>query len=46
VPPATRDTLLVATYVVVVFSIFVQGLTIGRLAKLVPATDETNAAAK
>jgi CPA1 family monovalent cation:H+ antiporter len=41
-PPAARDTLLVATYVVVVFSIFVQGLTVGRLAKLVPADDNAS----
>lgn len=46
VPPAARDTLLVTTYVVVVFSIFVQGLTIGRMARLVPATDESNVSVK
>ena len=35
-PPETRNTLLVATYVVVVFSIFVQGLTVGRMAAMIP----------
>ena len=32
-PGAARDTLLTATYVVVVFSILVQGLTIGRVVR-------------
>ena len=35
-PAETRNTLLVATYVVVVFSIFVQGLTVGRMAGMIP----------
>lgn len=33
VPPATRELLLTVTYVVVIFSVSVQGLTIGRLAR-------------
>ncbi|MFT7462050.1 MAG: CPA1 family monovalent cation:H+ antiporter [Pseudohongiellaceae bacterium] len=35
-PAAARNTLLLVTYVVVVFSIFVQGLSVGRLAALIP----------
>ena len=35
-PGAARDTLLMVTYVVVVFSILVQGLTVGRLVALIP----------
>ena len=34
-PGAERDAILVATYVVVIFSILVQGLTIGRLVRAV-----------
>lgn len=36
-PATARNTLLVATYVVVVFSIFVQGLTVGRMARWIPS---------
>lgn len=38
---AARDLILTATYVVVVFSIVVQGLTVGKLVKLVPRDEAT-----
>ncbi|MFT5286283.1 MAG: CPA1 family monovalent cation:H+ antiporter [Planctomycetota bacterium] len=37
---ASRDVILTMTYIVVVFSIGVQGMTIGRLLKLIPKTSE------
>ena len=36
-PSPYRDTILVVTYVVVIFSILVQGLTVGKLARWVAA---------
>ena len=45
--PATRDAILVMTYVVVVFSIIVQGLTVGRLLRrwgLSSASDDDDGA--
>ncbi|RKY17774.1 MAG: sodium:proton antiporter, partial [Planctomycetota bacterium] len=40
VPPETRALLLTMTYVVVIFSVSVQGLTIGKLARRLGGSGE------